>query len=56
MKKNYNAPTIETVELDVVDVIATSEIGIDTSSYDFKTQEAITYTNKGQAWQSNWSN
>ena len=53
--KKYNAPTIETVELDVVDVIATSggELGIDTSEYKLD-GTGITYTDKGQAWQSNW--
>lgn len=53
--KMYKAPTIETVELDAVDVIVTSgEIGEDTSDYGFVSQD-ITYTNKGQKWQNNWN-
>lgn len=53
--KTYNAPTIETVELEFVDVIATSgEIGEDTSTYGFNST-GITNTDKGQAWQSNWN-
>lgn len=56
--KMYNAPTINTVELDFVDVIATSG-EIDTTSYNFKATAAddtkITYTNKGQAWQDSWN-
>ncbi|MBR5218678.1 MAG: hypothetical protein IKV89_03005 [Clostridia bacterium] len=59
--KMYNAPTIEAVELNAVDVIATSgEIGDNTGSYGLKATAAdnttaITYTDKGQAWQSNWN-
>ena len=58
--KTYNAPTIEAVELNAVDVITTSgEKGIDTSSYGLKSttsnDTAITNTNKGAAWQSNWN-
>lgn len=59
--KMYNAPTIETVELNVIDVIATSggEKGIDTAAYELKDTalngNAITNTNKGAAWQNNWN-
>ncbi len=59
--KMYNAPTIETVELEFVDVIATSggDLGMDTSAYDLKETalngNAITNTNKGAAWQNNWN-
>ncbi len=58
--KKYNAPTINAVELDFVDVIATSgEIGDDTASYNLNaktsTGDAITNTNKGQAWQNSWN-
>lgn len=58
--KMYKAPAIETVELDVIDVIATSgEEGIDTSAYGLKSTtlsgDAITNTNKGGEWQSNWN-
>ena len=60
--KIYNAPTIETVELNVIDVIATSggEKGINTASYGLKTTTsdnttAITNTDKGAAWQDNWN-
>ena len=58
--KMYNAPTIEAVELNAVDVIATSgNIGENTASYGLKAitdaGENITYTNKGQSWQSNWN-
>ena len=56
--KKYNAPTINTVELDFVDVIATSgeggEKGIKTSEYGFTT--GATNTDKGQAWQDSWNN
>ena len=54
--KKYNAPTINTVEIDFVDVIATSggNIGEDTSNYGLNS-EGITYTNEGQAWQNNWN-
>ncbi len=56
--KKYNAPTISTVELDFVDVIATSgegEKGINTASYGFDST-GITNTDKGQAWQNSWNN
>ena len=60
--KMYKTPTIESVELNVVDVIATSEgigKGIDTQSYNLTaTTEGgtpITHTNKGEEWQSNWN-
>ena len=58
--KMYNAPTIEAVELNAVDVIATSGEGIDTSSYNLRATTsdgttAITNTNKGGTWQSNWN-
>lgn len=53
--KTYKAPTIEAVEFDAIDVIATSgDIGETTSGYGLNS-EGITYTNKGQAWQSNWN-
>ena len=54
--KPYKAPTIETLELDAIDVIATSggNIGEDTSDYGLNS-EGITYTNKGQAWQNSWN-
>lgn len=61
--KMYKAPTVETVELNLVDVIAASggEKGIDTTSYDFATTKTtvggttITHTNKGEEWQNSWN-
>ena len=58
--KMYNAPTIEAVELNAVDVIATSgNIGENTASYNLKATTnnggTITYTDKGQAWQDSWN-
>ena len=58
--KMYNAPTIEAVELDAIDVIATSgNIGMNTASYGLKATTdigaEITYTDKGQAWQDSWN-
>lgn len=59
--KMYKAPTVETVELDVVDVIAASggEMGINTASYNFDSTTSggaeITNTNKGGEWKSNWN-
>lgn len=59
--KMYNAPTIETVELSLVDVITVSggKMGVDTASYNLKattaTETAITHTNQGEEWQSDWN-
>ena len=61
--KMYKAPTVETVELDVVDVITVSgggAKGIDTASYGFSSTTsdgttAITNSNKGGEWQDNWN-
>ena len=58
--KIYNAPTIEAVELNAVDIIATSgEIGENTASYNLtattKDGATITNTNKGGAWQDSWN-
>lgn len=59
--KMYKAPTVETIELDVVDVIATSggEIGIDTETYAFTSTTSdgttIANYNKGAEWKNNWN-
>ena len=61
--KMYKAPTVESVELDVVDVIAASggePKGIDTSAYNLKGTTAdgttmITHSNMGGEWQDNWN-
>ena len=61
--KMYKAPTIESVELNIVDVIAVSggeAKGINTGAYNLKatTKDGTTlikHSNQGEEWQSNWN-
>ncbi len=59
--KMYNAPTIETVKLSLVDVITASfdAKGVNTEAYNLKATTAkdtvITHTNQGEEWQSDWN-
>lgn len=53
MKKEYIAPKVNIVKIDLDDIIQTSGVvNVDTSEYGFTTD--ATYTNQGQKWLDIW--